>query len=231
MKKLIVKYSIEFFVIVFSISVSFFVENLREENENENQRRLIKQSLLQELKSGDEYLKWRKDSFEMDLKAIKLILKDDSPLDSIFSNVSEAGLSNPFIIPRNFNPPSSVYNSLVNDGTINLIKSQEVKSLIEDTYVFWTKTIQDWADDEGLIAEKIKFYIMENYSEFYLKDIYTKTDKAIMLEFKNIVQNDSKLKAYLKAKKGPMITKLNSLQNYYTDSRESLISALEESLK
>jgi hypothetical protein len=28
-----------------------------------------------------------------------------------------------------------------------------------------------------------------------------------------------------------MITKLNSLQNYYTDSRESLISALEESLK
>ena len=71
---------------------------------------------------------------------------------------------------------------------------------------------------------------MENYSEFYLKDIYTRTDKAIMLEFKNIVQNDSKLKAYLKAKTEPMIAKLNSLQNY-TDSRESLISALEESLK
>ena len=86
MKKLIVKYSIEFFVIVFSISVSFFVENLRVENENENQRRLIKQSLLQELKSGDEFLKFRKNAFEMDLKAIKLILKDDSPLDSIFSN-------------------------------------------------------------------------------------------------------------------------------------------------
>ena len=175
-------------------------------------------------------MKWRKNSFEIDLKAIKLILKDDSPLDSIFSNVSEAGFSNPFIIPRNFNPPSSVYNSLVNDGTINLIKSQEVKSLIEDTYVFWTKTIQDWAETDGLIAEKIKFYIMENYSEFYLKDIYTRTDKAIMLEFKNIVQNDSKLKAYLKAKTEPMIAKLNSLQNY-TDSRESLISALEESLK
>ena len=230
MKKLIVKYSIEFFVIVFSISVSFFVENLREENETENQRRLIKQSLLQELKSGDEFLKFRKNAFEMDLKAIKLILKDDSPLDSIFSNVSKAGFSNPFIVPRNFNPPSSVYNSLVNDGTINLIKSQEVKSLIEDTYGFWTKTIQDWAETDGLIAEKIKFYIMENYSEFYLKDIYTTTDKAIMLEFKSIVQNDPKLKAYLKAKTGPMIVKLNSLQNY-TDSRESLISALEKSLK
>ena len=230
MKKLIVKYSIEFFVIVFSISVSFFVENLREENETENQRRLIKQSLLQELKSGDEFLKFRKIAFEMDFKAIELILKDDSPLDSIFSNVSKVGFSNPFIVPRNFNPPSSVYNSLVNDGTINLIKSQKVKSLIEDTYVFWTKKIQGWGAGEGLIAEKIEFYIMENYSEFYLKDIYTTTDKAIMLEFKSIVQNDPKLKAYLKAKTGPMIVKLISLQNY-TDRRESLISALEESLK
>lgn len=201
MKKLIVKYSIEFFVIVFSISVSFFVENLREENENENQRRLIKQSLLQELKSGDEYLKWRKYVFEMDLKAIKLILKDDSPLDSIFSNVSEAGFSNPFIIPRNFNPPSSVYNSLVNDGTINLIKSQEVKSLIEDTYVFWTKTIQDWADDEGLIAEKIKFYIMENYSEFYLKDIYTKTIRLLCWNSKILCKMTLNLKPTLKPRR------------------------------
>lgn len=201
MKKLIVKYSIEFFVIVFSISVSFFVENLREENENENQRRLIKQSLLQELKSGDEYLKWRKDSFEMDLKAIKLILKDDSPLDSIFSNVSRAGFSNPFIIPRNFNPPSSVYNSLVNDGTINLIKSQEVKSLIEDTYVFFTKSIQDWADNEGLIAEKIKFYIMENYSEFYLKDIYTKTIRLLCWNSKILCKMTLNLKPTLKPRR------------------------------
>lgn len=201
MKKLIVKYSIEFFVIVFSISVSFFVENLREENENENQRRLIKQSLLQELKSGDEYLKWRKNSFEIDFKAIELILKDDSPLDSIFSNVSEAGFSNPFIIPRNFNPPSSVYNSLVNDGTINLIKSQEVKSLIEDTYVFFTKSIQDWADNEGLIAEKIKFYIMENYSEFYLKDIYTKTIRLLCWNSKILCKMTLNLKPTLKPRR------------------------------
>ena len=201
MKKLIVKYSIEFFVIVFSISVSFFVENLREENENENQRRLIKQSLLQELKSGDEYLKWREYVFEMDLKAIKLILKDDSPLDSIFSNVSRAGFSNPFIIPRNFNPPSSVYNSLVNDGAINLIKSQEVKSLIEDTYVFFTKSIQDWADNEGLIAEKIKFYIMENYSEFYLKDIYTKTIRLLCWNSKILCKMTLNLKPTLKPRR------------------------------
>lgn len=43
MKKLIIKYSIEFFVIVFSISVSFFVENIREEIEKDKKRTLIKQ--------------------------------------------------------------------------------------------------------------------------------------------------------------------------------------------
>jgi len=230
MKKLFIKYSIEFFVIVFSISVSFFVENLREENEKDNQRRLIKQSLLQELKSGEEFLKFRKNAFEMDFKAIELILKDETPLDSIFSNISSAGFSNPFMVPRNFNPPSSVYNSLVNDGTINLIRSQELKSLIEDTYVFYTQTIQSWSEGEGIIAEKIKLHIIENYSKFYLKDIYTTTDKSIMLEFKKIVQNDPKLKAYLKAKTEPMTVKLYSLQDYI-ESRESLISALEESLQ
>jgi len=166
----------------------------------------------------------------MDFKAIELILKDETPLDSIFSNISSAGFSNPFMVPRNFNPPSSVYNSLVNDGTINLIRSQELKSLIEDTYVFYTQTIQSWSEGEGIIAEKIKLHIIENYSKFYLKDIYTTTDKSIMLEFKKIVQNDPKLKAYLKAKTEPMTVKLYSLKDYI-ESRESLISALEESLQ
>ena len=230
MKKLIIKYSIEFFVIVFSISVSFFVENIREENEKDNLRLLVKQSLLEELKSGNEFLKFREIAFNSDLKAIELILNEETPIDSIFSNVSPAGFSNAFMVARNFNPPSSVYNSLINDGSINLIKSQELKTLIEDTYVYYTSVIQGWAGGEGELADKIKLHIMENHSEYYLKDIYTKTDLGIMLEFHKIVQKDIKLKAYLKAKTEPMAVKQYSL-NDYIEKRNSLISVLEESLK
>ena len=73
MKKLIIKYSIEFFVIVFSISVSFFVENLREEYEKDNQRIIVKQSLIQELKSAEAYLRYRNRGFEEDLKSCSCI--------------------------------------------------------------------------------------------------------------------------------------------------------------
>src|SRR6056300_502890 len=113
MKKLIIKYSIEFFVIVFSISVSFFGENLREENEKDNLRILVKQSLLEELILGNDFLKFRDIAFNSDLKAIELIVNEETLIDSIFSNVSPAGFSNPFMVARNFNPPSSVYNSLI----------------------------------------------------------------------------------------------------------------------
>ena len=162
MKKLIIKYSIEFFVIVFSISVSFFVENLREEYEKDNQRIIVKQSLIQELKSAEAYLRYRNRGLEEDLKAVELILNKDTPLDSVFSNVSSGGFSNPFIVSRSFNPPSSVYKSLINDGRINLINSQKLKTLIEDTYVYYTEVIQAWHNDEEKIADRIEMQIIEN---------------------------------------------------------------------
>ena len=229
MKKLIIKYSIEFFVIVFSISVSFFVENLREENEKDNQRIIVKQSLIQELKSAEAYLRYRNRGFEEDLKAVELILNKDATLDSVFSNVSSGGFSNPFIVSRNFNPPSSVYKSLINDGRINLIKSQKLKSLIEDTYVYYTEFIHAWQDDDEKIASIIEMQIIENHTSFYMKDIFTGEDIGIMLEFYEMVQKDSKLKAYLKAKTVPMRVKMNTLEGYM-ESRKNLISALEESL-
>jgi len=229
MKKLIIKYSIEFFVIVFSISVSFFVENLREEYEKDNQRIIVKQSLIQELKSAEAYLRYRNRGFEEDLKAVELILNKDTPLDSVFSNVSSGGFSNPFIVSKTFNPPSSVYKSLINDGRINLINSQKLKTLIEDTYVYYTEVIQAWHNDEEKIADRIEMQIIENHTNFYIKDIFTGKDKGIMLEFYEIVQKNSKLKAYLKAKIVPMIVKKTTLEGYM-ESRKNLISALEESL-
>lgn len=135
MKRLIVKYSIEFFVIVFSISISFFIDNLREDYERDELRKVIKLSLLDELKASKEYLDWRKKAFDSDLNAMEVISSDSSSIDDIFSNISGAGFSNPLLTPRTFNPPSSVYNSLVNDGTINLIKSRKIKLFLESTYV------------------------------------------------------------------------------------------------
>ena len=75
MKKLVLKYSIEFFVIVFSISVSFFVENLREKNEKDALRVLIKKSLLEELEINVSRLETTRQDLETWNKHINYFLR------------------------------------------------------------------------------------------------------------------------------------------------------------
>ena len=126
MKNHFYKYSIEFFVIVFSISISFYLENLREEIEKENIRNLIKNSLLTELESEDGYIKGRIFAFNNDYNSLASVLDNNINIDSVFKYKSLAGFANPFFIARGFSPSSSIYSSLVNDGDINLIKSTKI---------------------------------------------------------------------------------------------------------
>ena len=231
MKKLIIKYSIEFFVIVFSISVSFFVENIREEIEKDKKRTLIKTSLLQEIKGFEERLNGRIAAFEGDYNALLYVLDDNRNIDSIFNNISNAGFANPFFIARGFNPPNSIYNSLVSDGDINLLKSTQVKSLLEMTYVQIPEFMDGWGESESTIAKGIESYVIKNYPKFYNKDVYTSEDKNIMEEFILMVDSDEQLKALIKSKTSSMINRSWTLKNRYVKYRDSLIIELEKDLK
>ena len=231
MKKLIIKYSIEFFVIVFSISVSFFVENIREGIEKDKKRILIKTSLLEEIKGFEEALEGRIYAFEGDYNALLYVLDDNRDIDSVFNNLSSAGLSNPFLLFRSFEPPKTVYNSLVNDGDINLIKSRRIKSLLQLIYIDTPELINDWRADDKRIAELIDMHLIDNHPQFYLKDIRTKTDKNIVKEFLAIVNTDKKLLALIKAKQPIMYRKYQILKQIYVKSRDSLIIELEKELK
>ena len=231
MRKLIIKYSIEFFVIVFSISVSFFVENIREEIEKDKKRTLIKTSLLQEIKGFEERLNGRIAAFEGDYNALLYVLDDNRNIDSIFNNISNAGFANPFFIARGFNPPNSIYNSLVSDGDINLLKSTQVKSLLEMTYVQIPEFMDGWGESESTIAKGIESYVIKNYPKFYNKDVYTSEDKNIMEEFILMVDSDEQLKALIKSKTSSMINRSWTLKNRYVKYRDSLIIELEKDLK
>jgi hypothetical protein len=67
MSKNISRYIIEFVVIVLSISISFFLENKRIENETKNRARLIKINLKNELNNANAYLQSRDKAYSMDL--------------------------------------------------------------------------------------------------------------------------------------------------------------------
>ena len=229
MKKLIIKYSIEFFVIVFSISVSFFVENLREELEKNEIRRNIKKSLLQEINSYDNKLKGRIRSFSGDLKSINSFIDSDN-FDTIYKYVPRpAGLGQSFLIARGFDPPQSIYNSLVNDGSINLLKENKLKVLIEQLYDGSVGNVKFWDKDDKLYSKEIQQYIIKKYPDFYLKDVYTVDDREIVKKLIEILDSDKELKAMFKAKTEPMNMKLFELKRY-SRYRDSLIIELEKEL-
>ncbi|MGC6429739.1 MAG: hypothetical protein ACON5F_01730, partial [Jejuia sp.] len=136
-----------------------------------------------------------------------------------------------FFIARGFNPPNSIYNSLVSDGDINLLKSTQVKSLLEMTYVQIPEFMDGWGESESTIAKGIESYVIKNYPKFYNKDVYTSEDKNIMEEFILMVDSDEQLKALIKSKTSSMINRSWTLKNRYVKYRDSLIIELEKDLK
>ena len=74
MNKNISKYIIEFVVIVLSISISFFLENKRIDNETKNREKLIKINLKNELSNANAYLQSREKAYSVDLDFLNSLL-------------------------------------------------------------------------------------------------------------------------------------------------------------
>ena len=133
-KKYFIKYTLEFFVIVLGISFSFFVQNVRQEKEIDSKRELIMKNLLDELESSQNYVIERKSEFEREMNYVNKLLNDSLSIKMIKEYPNNKSPLNPFFSALRFNPSSSIYNSLVSDGSLNLIKSSSLKALIDEVY-------------------------------------------------------------------------------------------------
>ena len=88
-KKYIIKYSFEFVVIVLGISVSFWLNELSIDNQNEVERVKVLNSLKMEIQEIRNYTGEREKTWQTDLNLLNLLLdpKDlNSTSDSILKN-------------------------------------------------------------------------------------------------------------------------------------------------
>ena len=74
MNKNISKYIIELVVIVLSISISFFLENKRIDNETKNREKLTTINLKNELSNANAYLQSRDKAYSVDLDFLNALL-------------------------------------------------------------------------------------------------------------------------------------------------------------
>ena len=232
MKKILIKYSIEFFVIVISISVSFFVENIREDLEKDSRRVVVLSNLLNELESNKSYVDFRKKVFSENLQILGLYLKDSLTVDLI-KNINQNSFSpaNAFFTAVGFNPSVSIYNSMLNDGSLNLIKSSDIKSRIDKLYVETYNSISNSKRVEEISAVRADNLFVDDYSNLYVRNFWLNfNDDELMQDFLNAIKKNIRFKALMMQKASMLESKLRNV-NKYIEQRDSLIIEINKSLQ
>tara|TARA_X000000368_G_C22971396_1_gene685638 strand:+ start:392 stop:1099 length:708 start_codon:yes stop_codon:yes gene_type:complete len=229
-KKYFIKYSLEFFVIVMGVTFSFFLQNIRNDIEIDTKRELIIDNLLSELESDQAYIEETKQDFKREMEYVNKLLSDSLTTKEIKNYPKNFSSLNPFFSVKKFRPSRSIYNSIVNDGSFNIIEPTSLKALIDNVYELNYNTIINIIDSEQKIADKADEFFVNNYTETYVKNFWFNNDEKLISSVYKIMQKDSKFKALMVQKISFMEVKVAHL-NDYSIKRDSLINLIKSNKK
>tara|TARA_Y100000816_G_C26096948_1_gene580688 strand:- start:1685 stop:2434 length:750 start_codon:yes stop_codon:yes gene_type:complete len=246
LKKYFIKYTFEIIVIVMGISISFFIEDIRQKNELKHLTKDLQKNLLSEIYQIENYLKIRLEGFDNDLKIVNFLKINDKKSRNFFNSENEKNINIAAAIfnYRGFSPPVSFYNSLVNDGKIRYLESSEIKTRLDELHTSITYFIEANMEDEITVLNKIVTHFQNNYPSIYIEiietistnafnnsDLIDNTQKLKFLEkIKLISSTDPKFKSLLYEKGLAMNAKLDGLK-IYIDNINFIKNILEEKQK
>tara|TARA_B100000530_G_C15856169_1_gene447358 strand:- start:13 stop:762 length:750 start_codon:yes stop_codon:yes gene_type:complete len=246
LKKYFIKYTFEIIVIVMGISISFFIEDIRQKNELKHLTKDLQKNLLSEIYQIENYLKIRLEGFDNDLKIVNFLKINDKKSRNFFNSENEKNINIAAAIfnYRGFSPPVSFYNSLVNDGKIRYLESSEIKTRLDELHTSITYFIEANMEDEITVLNKIVTHFQNNYPSIYIEiietistnafnnsDLIGNTQKLKFLEkIKLISSTDPKFKSLLYEKGLAMNAKLDGLK-IYIDNINFIKNILEEKQK
>ena len=221
--KTLIKYTIEFIVIVAGVSASFLGEEYREGLQNETERIKALSNIKIELDEIDTYCEERRNNYVKDRNVLKYLLDNtDYAFDSIDNLVqSSPGIAFALNDYREFQPPMNRYNSIINEGTIKFIKSDSVKQQLSELHITFYSYLKSVVDDEKLIQQKLSFYLAENYPKVILLETYDTEKKTYYNFLSKAVDNDEILKALMYTKFRKM-----GIKNYFLDGYEEKLIEL-----
>ena len=221
--KTLIKYTIEFIVIVAGVSASFLGEEYREGLQNETERIKALSNIKIELDEIDTYCEERRNNYVKDRNVLKYLLDNtDYAFDSIDNLVqSSPGIAFALNDYREFQPPMNRYNSIINEGTIKFIKSDSVKQQLSELHNTFYSYLKSVVDDEKLIQQKLSFYLAENYPKVILLETYDTEKKTYYNFLSKAVDDDEILKALMYSKFRKM-----GIKNYFLDGYEEKLIEL-----
>ena len=226
----ILKYFIEFIVIVLGVSASFWVEEYREKLQNKEEKFKVLNNLKIELDEIDVFSLERKLMFTKDEKILYHLMSEDQlSIDSLKEIIKSYDEINIAVIDyRGFGPPLNRYNSIISEGTLKFVESDSIKQLLSQLHNTFFKYINANVSDEKIIQQKISLYLADNYPQTFLDQDQLSLDESI-INLRSIIMNDANFKAYLKIKLRTMTVKTFFLEKYY-DTLVDLRDKIEKKL-
>ena len=207
------------------ITFSFFVQNIRNDIQIDTKRALIIDNLLSELQSNQAYIDKTELKFKREFEYVNKLLLDSLTIQDVKKYPKKFSPLNPFFSVVKFNPSRSIYNSIVNDGSFNIIEPSGLKVLIDEVYKLHHNSLINLIESEQKIADKADDFFVNNYTEIYVKNFWFNYEEHLVNSVFNIMQKDSKFKALMVQKISFMEVKIAQLDNY-SKKRDSLINLI-----
>ncbi len=218
-KKYIIKYSFEFIVIVLGISVSFWLNELSIENQNEGERIKVLNSLKMEINEIKDYTYEREKTWATDLRLLnELLLPRDGVIDTdsiLKITTAKSRIETFLVIYRVFDPPMNRYFSIINSGDLKFVKSDKIKEILSRLHNTSFSYVETTVEYEKQLKQSFLPFISENHPDIILaRDDNSVSMKKYIDIIGQSINKDKKLKANFIMVKRYLDYKLSFLRLY-----------------
>ena len=218
-KKYLIKYSFEFVVIVLGISVSFWLNELSIDNQNEDERIKVLNSLKMEINEIRDYTNEREKTWMTDLRLLNELLLPRNGIidtDSILKiTTAKSRIETFLVIYRVFDPPMNRYYSIINSGDLKFVKSNKIKEILSRLHNTSFSYVETTVEYEKQLKRSFLPFISQNHPEIILaRDDNSVSMKKYIDILSQSIKNDKKLKANFIMVKRYLGYKLSFLRLY-----------------
>ena len=218
-KKYLIKYSFEFVVIVLGISVSFWLNELSIDNQNEVERIKVLNSLKMEIKEIRDYTFEREKTWMTDLRLFNELLFPRNGIidtDSILKiTTAKSRIETFLVIYRVFDPPMNRYYSIINSGDLKFVKSDKIKEILSRLHNTSFSYVETTVEYEKQLKQSFLPFLSQNHPEIILaRDDTSVSMKKYVDIISRSVKSDKKLKANFIMVKRYLDYKLSFLRLY-----------------
>ena len=214
LKKYILKYTLEFLVIVLGISISFWLNELSVEK-NENRERLkVLNNIKTEIKDIRKYTANRMKYWQDDIDLYNMFLSSEFEINSIKEiTSSKSRVEYNLIYYRDFEPPMNRYVSMINTGSFKFIKSERVKEALTRLHTINYSNINTSVQYEKLLKEHLIEIITKNHPTL----LFASNDSQFSIEdYSKLLKTE--------IEKDPILKSNLIIQQKYFETKKSLLT-------